>query len=467
MRRRGVLAALSALLLSVPTTLSAQAVRGDVTFRLESASFADYDGTASAGLIRSTPLVATLDMTAWDFGVDQLSFHLRATAAEDLATAEAWPATRPPVRLVEGYLEYAVPRLTAQAGRTSMHTRLGYESFDGIRLDARPIEGPLTLTAFGGWSLLRGSSLPITSPESSPLDEFRPPERGVVVGAAARAVAGPVRAHAAYRREVDPSAEQLASEFVALSVSSAVAGGVSLAAGADYDLGLEEWGSADARLGWNGRIAGKSAGLAMEVRRYMPRFPLWSIWGAFSPVAYTSTGARAHLVPLTGLSLRASGERFEYEETASGSPLATLEDDGWRWTAGAGWIGFERWSFDVDFGAEFGPGASSTHVRASTAWRALDQLRVGAWLSRGTRPLEYRIDDAVVRSAGVDLGLGISDGIELDAGVAWQEEEREGSLGRQMDFWRLRAGLRYSFGAGSDRPDLHPAILRVPERPES
>ncbi|MFW6039943.1 MAG: hypothetical protein ACOC9N_02575 [Gemmatimonadota bacterium] len=466
MKRRGVLAALTlSTLLAASAPLAAQGLRGDLDVRMESVAFPAYDGTASAGLIRATPLTATVDLTAWDFGVERLSLHLRAGASEDLAAADAWPAVRPRMRLVEGYLEYAVPRLTARAGRTSIHTRLGYESFDGLRLDARPVDGPLTLSAFGGWSLVRGSTLPVTSPEASPLSEFRPAERGILVGAAARAAAGPVRANAVYRREIDPAAEQLASEFVALSATTGITEGVSLALGADYDIGLDDWGSADARLGWDGTVGGRSAGLAVEVRRHMPRFPLWSIWGAFSPVAYTSVGAQASVVPLDGFRLRASGDRFEYEETGSESPLVSLEDDGWRWTAGAGWSGLERWSFDLAFGAEYGPGASSTHVRVSAAWQALDDLRAGAWLARGTRPLEYRIDDAVVRSAGVDFRLGLTDDVDLEGGVAWQDEEREGSLGRQLDYWRVRAGVSYGFGTGMSRPDLHPAILRVPERP--
>jgi len=467
-RSAGTAAVAVGLLLFPPVqdTLGAQSLRGELDVRMQSVAFERYDAAPGVDLVRAAPLVATLDLTAWDLGIDNLSLHLRASGTDDLADDGVWPATEPPVRLVEGYVEYSLPRVTARAGRTYLHTRLGYESFDGARVDVRPA-GPVTLTAFGGWSLARGSSLPITSPEVSPLGEFRPAERGVVVGGAARAAAGPVRASAVYRREVDPAAEKLSSEFVALSASARVAGGVSIAGGADYDLGYEEWGSADARLGWNGRLADRPVGFGASVRRYRPRFPLWSIWGAFSPVAYTATGGHASVTPVEHLSLRGAAEWFSYGETGTESPLATFEDAGWRWTAGVGWTGLADWSFDAEFGAEFGPGASTTHARVAAAWRPIDALRTGAWVSRGTRPLEYRIDDAVVRSAGLDARLDLGSGLGLDGGVAYYDEEREGGIERGFDHWRVRAGFTYGFGTSADRTDLHPAILRVPERPDS
>lgn len=467
-RNAGAAVVAAGLLLFPPAAahVDAQAVRGDVDVRMQSVAFERFDGTPTVDLVRAAPLVGTLDLTAWDLGVDNLSVHLRTSVTSDLADDGVWPSTEPPLRLIEGYLEYSLPKLTARAGRTWLHTRLGYESFDGARLDARPIDFPLTVTAFGGWSLARGSTLPLTSPDGNPLGEFRPGERGVVLGGAVRATVGPVRGSAVYRREVDTESSKLASEFVALSANARIGGGVSLAAGADYDLGFEEWGSADARLDWAGQVGGRQLGAGVSVRRYRPRFPLWSIWGAFSPVPYTATAARASISPFDHLTLRGTGERFTYGDPETSSPLVSFEDEGWRWTAGAGWTGLADWSFDTAFGAEFGPGASSTHARVSTAWRPVDDVRAGAWLARGTRPLEYRIDDAVIRSAGLDLSLDVGRGITLDGGVAWFDEERRGGLEREFDHWRVRAGVRYGFGTSADRVDLHPAILRIPERPD-
>lgn len=463
----GRLTAAAIAVLASTTPLAGQAVRGDVDLRFQSLEFERWTGGAETDLVAVRPVVATVDLTAWGFGVPNLSVHLRTSYAEDLADEDAWPATDPSVRLVEGYVEYALPALTARAGRTPLHTRLGYESFDGARVDVRPGNWPISVGAFGGWSLARGSTLPITSPGGNPLGEFRPAERGVVFGGLLDGAYGPFRGSAVYRREVDPEASKLASEFVGLSTSLGLGAGWSIAAGADYDIGVGTWGTADGRLGWSGTLAGRAVSAAATARRYRPRFPLWSVWEAFSPVAHSTFGGNASIAPFAGLRLRGSAEWFTFEDTGVNSPLVSFEDDGWRWTAGAGWTGLVDWAFDVAFGAEFGPGASSTHAKVAAAWTPLPTLTTGAWASRGTRPLEYRIDDAIVRAVGLDVDVALGRGLSFDGGVAYYDEEREGGVARSFDHWRLRAGLRYGFGAGADRPDLHPAILRIPERPGS
>ena len=467
-RRWGAAAvAIAAAPMLAPAVLHAQALRGDADVRFQSLEFERFTGDESVELVRATPVVATLDLTAWGFGVENLSLHLRTRASDDLADRGAWPVVDPPLRLVEGYAEYALPRMTVRAGRAPLHTRLGYESFDGARVDLRPRGTPLTLSAFGGWSLARASTLPVTSPDVNPLGEFRPDERSTLLGGILGIVQGPVRAGVVYRREVDPEASKLASEFVGVSASARLPRGLSLSGGGDYDLGFDEWGSIDGQLLWSGLVSGRAMSAAAGIRRYRPRFDLWSIWGAFSPVPYTEATARASVTPVDGLRLRGSAARFTYGDTDTSSPLVSFEDDGWRWTAGAGWSGFSDWTFDVDFGAEYGSGASSTHVRASTAWRPREDVGAGAWVSRGTRPLEYRIDDAVVRAVGLDLEVELGRGLRVDGAIGYYDEERNGGFERSFDHWHVSGGLRYRFGTGADRAQLHPAILRIPERPKS
>lgn len=461
--RRHALALATALWLT-PSALPGQQVRGEVDIRVQSTEFERVASGPTVDLLRAAPVMATFDATAWGLGIEGLSLHLRTSLTDDLASDDVWPSTEPPVRLVEAYAEYARPGLTARAGRTPLHTRLGYESFDGAQVDVR-FAGSLSATAFGGRSLARASSLPLTSPDASPLGEFRPARRGWLFGGVLRGVGGPVRGSLVYRREVDPAASKLSSEFVAASASIRLPAGFTMTGGADYDLGFGEWGNADATLAWAGPVAGKSANLAASLRRYRPRFELWSIWGAFSPVAYREAAVNAALMPLTGLRLRGLAARYSYGDPGTSSPVVSLEDTGWRWTAGAGWTGTTDWSFDVDFGAEHGPGAATTLVRLRAAWRPIDDLKAGGWISRGTMPLEFRIDDAVVRSAGVDLEIDLGRGLRIDGGVARFDERHTGSRPRAFDHWRLYAGLRYAFGSGADRSSLHPAILRIPERP--
>lgn len=457
-------------LLAGEQVASAQTVVGEVDARLHSVSYERYPiaGGDAVRLERFTPFVTTLDITAWGFGLPGLSARVRSSYSEDLgAAAASWPATLPSLRLVEGYLEYARPELAVQAGRTSLVTRLGYDAFDGGRVDLRPAGLPVRATVFAGWSLARGSTLPVTSDGQNPLGEFRPSERGIVVGGRVDAQAGIGRVSATYRREVDPAASKLTSEFVAVSTALRLAEAVSLSGGVDYDVAAREWSTADVRLAWAGDLAGRRAGVAAFGRRYEPRFPLWSIWRAFSPVAYESYGGDVTIAPTAGLELRGSGEWFSFDDTGAASPLVTVEDGGWRWSAGAGWTGVPDWRFDGSFGADFGPGASTTHARVAAAWRPVPAVTASAWAARGTRPLEFRIDDAIVRSIGFDAGLQVAPRIRLDGGASWHDEERSGRFGRGFDHWRVRAGVRYGFGgaSASTRAGLHPAIMRIPERP--
>jgi len=80
--------------------------------------------------------------------------------------------------------------------------------------------------------------------------------------------------------------------------------------------------------------------------------------------------------------------------------------------------------------------------------------------------VEYRIDDAIVRSLGVDLEVDLGRGLRVDGAVGYYDEERTGGVERSFDHWHLSVGLRYGFGTGADRAQLHPAILAIPERPD-
>ncbi|MDH3458261.1 MAG: hypothetical protein OER90_15575, partial [Gemmatimonadota bacterium] len=75
--------------------------------------------------LRGQPVVATLDVGVWGFGVEGLRARVRTRLAADLSSAadqgaanpnlDVWPATEPNLQLVEGYLEYSRRLFTVQA----------------------------------------------------------------------------------------------------------------------------------------------------------------------------------------------------------------------------------------------------------------------------------------------------------------------------------------------------------------
>src|SRR5690606_5861613 len=99
-------------------------------------------------------------------------------------------------------------------------------------------------------------------------------------------------------------------------------------------------GSADASLTW----VAPHATMTVGARRYMPFFDLWTIWGAFSPVAFNAYHAMVTSSPLPGLVLRGRGERYIFDEAGASTPLVQVEDRGWRAEGGATWQVTPAWS---------------------------------------------------------------------------------------------------------------------------
>ena len=153
-------------------------------------------------------------------------------------------------------------------------------------------------------------------------------------------------------------------------------GGVSLSGGADYDLAAGFWGSAEGMLSYAG-FGGKGS-VSAGVRRYRPHFDLWTIWGAFSPVPYRAAFGVLAVRPLLGMEVRARGEVYEFDESGTATPLATVEDDGWRWSVDGTYSRLAHWIFDLGLHRELGAGAGSFGYQAgatflpATTWSVLN-----------------------------------------------------------------------------------------------
>jgi hypothetical protein len=118
------------------------------------------------------------------------------------------------VQLLEGYAEYAVPRVTARLGRQVIPSRLGMTGFDGAGVTVRDAPHGIELQGYGGWGLARGAALPVTSPVLDPLDDFQPLERQLIVGVGGGWTSARVDTRVEYQREVDPHFNKFVSERV-------------------------------------------------------------------------------------------------------------------------------------------------------------------------------------------------------------------------------------------------------------
>jgi hypothetical protein len=412
-----------------------------------------------AGVQRGGPLTATADLTLWNLGMRGLSVHAAGRLGVDLGTADVWPGTDPAVQLFEGYAEYAVPRATARLGRQVVASRLGTMGFDGAGLVLREARRGLDVQGYLGWGLARGTALPVTSAALNPLDDFQPQHRHLVAGFGAGWSSRPADLRVDYLREVARSG-YFVSERVGLEAAVRPVTGVRLAGGADYDLAAGWWGSAEASLGY----ATPRVSATLGARRYRPHFDLWTIWGAFSPVAYRAFHGAVTFVASSQIDVRGRYERYRYENAEAATPLFDAQRDGWRWDVGATVTPLPGWTLDGGYRREFGPGAAAAGVAGSLMYAPSRRLALTLLGSTVDRPLEFRYNDATVRVYGIDAQAEPSPRVRVGlAATRYQEvHRRPDAAAFDWNQFRVSARVVLQFGNGADVGELPPAIRLLP-----
>ena len=401
------------------------------------------------------PAVSSVAATIWGLGLPGLSIRADARLAVDLGEADVWPGTEPAVQLLEGYAEYAAEWLTGRLGRQVYGSRLGFTGFDGARLTGRFARARLEVDGYLGWGMGRGSALPVSSDVLNPLDDFQPRQRQVVAGAAVGWSYPSGTARLDYQREVDPRSDYFVSERVALATTLRLPSHFSLQAGAEYDLAQAQWGSVDANLRFADRAFTASAGF----QRYRPHFDLWTIWGAFSPVGFSGVNGSISIAAIRGLSLRARGSRFWFEETETETPLASVEDRGWQLSFGATYSVSAALAVSADHITEFGPGGSYASFDGVVTWLPTPSLSLSARGGRLNRPLEFRFDEATLYHVGLEADWRLSDRWHVNASASrfMEERDRPDAAAFDWDQTRIAAGVSLYLGWEGEPAPLPPA----------
>lgn len=370
---------------------------------------------------RGGPFTTLIAGSLWGIGMRGVSFHGTARLGVELGDADVWPGSSPAVQLLEGYAQYAAPRVSARLGRLAVGSRLGTTAFDGVRLGLRDATLGVEVSGFAGLGLARGTAVPVTSPALNPLDDFQPQRRQIVAGVGAGVSVPQLDFHVDYLREVDRRSDYFVSERIAVVGVVRPVSGATLTGGADYDLAAGWWGSAEVTLNYANPIGSGALGL----RRYRPHFDLWTIWGAFSPVPYRAAFGRISVHPRRWLWLRGQGERYRFDDAAAETPLVNSERDGWRWEVGATIQPIPQWSLDAGYHVEFGPGAASAGVGGSVAFAPSPGLQVALQATQLDRALEFRFADAGLWVFGVDARATIGSRLRAFVGASRYAEDRD------------------------------------------
>lgn len=405
--------------------------------------------------LRAVPATLSASLAMWGLGLEGLALHATGRVVGELGGDDVWPGTEPAVQLIEGYLDYRRSIFVARAGRQLLMSRLEPMGYDGMWLSARIDRFSVELTGYGGWGLGQAAVVPASSPALNPLDEWRPRDRQLVMGAEAAWLYRGVDVRAEYRREIDPEDNHFVSERSGVSLHGRARSFLATG-GLDYNIAEGHLGNADLTVTYLRPRYSVSAG----ARRYRPYFSLWTLWGAFSPVPYSAVNASAEVRPSGWLSLHARGERYRYQDAEVSTALVPeLTDRGWRMTSGATATLNVRWTLDANYGVERGPGAAARFADASVTFTPRAGLSFDAYGGTLARPLELRYYDATSRWLGARAEWQWSGQQRVWADVARVSDDRErpDAGSSSLAQFRLRGGVTVTFGSGADRTPLPPA----------
>ena len=399
----------------------------------------------SAGTVAGVPLVQDIELSGWGLTQGLRAYaHVRGRTAMGNAD-EFWPLANEPVDLLAAYAELDRGAWRARAGRQWHSSGLGYYDFDGAALLWR---GPrrLALEGYAGWSLERGLDQPVTSDEIKALEPLAPDVGAYIFGAEARwRPDARLSAGAIYQRELRTDRAGLFSERGAANARARLYG-ATLDGTLVYDFAATQVD--EGRLRLESPVYHRMV-LALEARRHVPFFELWTIWGAFSPVAFNEGSA---LLSFTGLQdelqLSVGGARRRYEDPGTGLLGFPLRRDGWRFTTDAAWQPQSELSVHAGFSSQIGFGASRSDESFAVRRLLPRDGYAGLSLQAFQDALEFRVAEGRVVGAGAEFGLGLGGLTRVDGNFyVLQHLDR----GPEAPNWsQLRGSVRLSWTLGAE-----------------
>lgn len=392
------------------------------------------------------PLVQDIEATGWGLGTGISAYvHVRARGSLG-GVDDLYPRENDHFDALAAYLEVDRGRVVARAGRQWLTSQLGLNNFDGASVDLRLGES-FSVLGYGGWSLIEGLSEPPTSAALAAADFLPPDSRGLLVGTKVRfrSPSG-VALSAEYQREIRTDRAGLYSERVALDGSARI-GAARLDGEVQADLATGALNELSLRA--THRLAASITG-TIEARHYTPYFPLWTIWGVFSPVGYNEARAEARWSSSAQtVSLSADASYRRYEDTHTGLAFLPLRDDGWHVGANASWRPRANWLVSGSYGRDIGFGASQSEGTAGLRWTPSDRGYVGVTGTAFQNIYEFSVGSGTVTGVIANAGLRLSPNLRL-AGDAAIYQHIGKDMPRVVNWSQRRASLRLEWTLGTD-----------------
>jgi hypothetical protein len=341
--------------------------------------------------IGTVPFLQDFEFNAWS-GITGLRGYAHVRFRQSFGDGSFWPRMDSEIEALTAYVEYRRSNYQVKAGRIWESTALGFYNYDGGSFQVR-LPTQLDLNVYGGLSLVRGLNQLHHTDLIGSVEPLNPREDAYLMGFNTRWRPYPGLAAAfTYQRETTTHTSDLYSERIAGSARA-------LISRATVDLEVKyDLAAGNTNLARLAVAAPLGAGLRAsgEVRKYLPYFDLWTIWGAFSPVGYKEARGRLDWMSPTGkLSARAYGSYLQYGDTDTGDLPSGQEirNDAWRFAAGGRYAFNNDLVLDGEYHHDVGYGASRSGGDASlqktfgpgrylgvrgTAFESFSEFRVGS-----------------------------------------------------------------------------------------
>lgn len=395
----------------------------------------------------TVPLTQDVELTGWGLGQGVSVYaHVRAHAngggAEELWTREDDRFTA-----LAAYIEIERERWNARAGRQWLTSQLGVNNFDGVSASFEAARR-LIVEGYAGSSLIQGLSEPFTSSALAGADVLPPDVGGLVFGAKTRWRPVPSFALSGeYRRELRRDRAGLYSERLALD-GVLLAGQTSVTADVQADFASRVINEARVRASrtLSNRIDG-----GIEAVHSSPFFPLWTIWGVFSPVGFDEVRAdgRWHSSD-DALSLSLSGGYRRYGDTHTGVGFLPLRDDGWTTIASARWQMRSQWELNGSYRRDIGYGASKSDGTAGIRWQRDDGAWLGATASVLQNIFEFRVASGYVAGVAIDAALPLTPDVRVAGQIGLYRQIAANTPATTVNWSQRRAYLRLDWAIGGD-----------------
>jgi hypothetical protein len=392
------------------------------------------------------PLVQDIEASGWGLGTGISAYvHIRARGSLG-GVDDLYPRENDHFDALAAYLELNRGPVVARAGRQWLTSQLGLNNFDGASVDLR-LGDRFSILGYGGWSLIEGLSEPPTSAALAAADFLPPDSRGLLVGTKVgfRSSSGAALS-AEYQREIRTDRAGLYSERVALDGSARIGAArldgevqADLATGALNELSLR----ASHKLPW--ALTG-----TVQARHYTPFFPLWTIWGVFSPVGYNEARGEARWSSSEQtISVSADASYRRYEDTHTGLAFLPLRDDGWHIGSTASWRPRAAWLVSGSYGRDIGFGASQSNGSAGVRWTPSEREYVGVTGTAFQSIYEFSVGSGTVTGVIADAGYRLTSDLRLAGDLAVYQHIGK-DMPRVVNWSQRRASLRLEWALGTD-----------------